>query len=108
MTDRGGLNPNVRGGLDSLVPGVDDESPAAQKTYERQTNFARELHGETGRRRYRRQQRYAGRERLLHDLESAAAADEQHVPGEGQTALQERPSDYLVHSVMPADVLTQD
>ncbi len=31
-----------------------------------------------------------------------------HVSAEGQAALQERPSDYLVHGVVPADVFPQD
>lgn len=43
MADRAGLNPNVRGSLDSLVAAIDDESPPALKTHERQTKLAREL-----------------------------------------------------------------
>ena len=92
---------------DSLLAGVDDEPLAAQKTYERQSKFTRELYGEARRRRYRCQQRNAGGERFLHDLESAAAADEQHMSAEGQAAFQERPPDYLVHGVVPADIFAQ-
>ena len=44
----------------------------------------------------------------MDDLESAAAADKQHMSAEGQAALQERPSDDLVHGVVPANVFTQD
>lgn len=86
---------------------VDDKSPAAQKTYERQSQFARELHGEARRRRDRCQQRNARGERFLNDLESAAAADQQHVPAERHAAFEERPTDYFVHRVVSADIFAQ-
>ena len=93
---------------DPLLAGVDDESLAAQKTYERQSEFTSELYGQARRRRYRCQQRNAGGERLLHDLEAAAAADEQHMSPEWQAAFQESPPDDLVHGIMSADVFAQD
>jgi hypothetical protein len=41
MRGRVELSPYVCGNLDPFVAGKDDESPAAQKTYERQTELAR-------------------------------------------------------------------
>src|SRR5882757_5863251 len=67
------------GNGESLLAGINDEAPPAQKTDQRQSQFARELNRETRRRGYRRQKRDSGGDRFLDDLESAAAAHEKHM-----------------------------
>src|ERR1700730_7645771 len=96
------------GNGDPLLAGINDEAPSAQEADQSQSQFARQLNRETRRRGDRRQQRNSGGNRFLYDLEPAAAADQQHVTTEWQMAAEQRPTDDLVHGVVPADVLAQD
>jgi hypothetical protein len=97
-----------RGNGDPLLASVNNESSPAQETYQRQPKFTRQLYRETRRRGHRRQQWNARGDCFLHNLEPAAPADQQGVAAERQSAAEERPTDDLVHRVVPAYIFAQN
>jgi hypothetical protein len=61
-----------------------------------------ELHGQTRRRGYRGNDRYARAEGLLHNLKRRAPAHKQRVSSKGQQLPQVSMADRLIHRIMPA------
>src|SRR6185437_8254643 len=61
---------------DPFLTSVDHEPAPAQEPDERQTVIPREANGQTGGGRHRCDDRHAGDERLLHDLETTTPAHE--------------------------------
>src|SRR4029077_4215243 len=98
-----------RGGNgDPFLAGINDKAPSAQEADQSQSQLARQLNRQTRRRGDRRQQRNSGGDRFLYDLEPTAAADQQNVTTQRQSAAEHPPPDHLVHGVVPADVFAQD
>src|SRR5262245_23515945 len=77
----------------------------ANKAHSRNTEFRRKLYCKTGRSRDGSHDRNAGDRRLLRNLKTQTAADDQH-----QTArigaLTQRCTQNLIHSIVPAEILT--
>src|SRR5277367_4949936 len=70
--------------------------------------LARELHGEAGGRGDGRDDWHARHNGLLHDFKSAAPADEQYRFRKWYAAFEQRPADYFIYRVVPADIFAQD
>src|SRR3954470_20947656 len=86
---------------------VDVESIRAQKAEQRQASLARQLDRETRRRADRGDDRDAGHECLLHQLEAHAAAHHEYSLICWQPPREQLDTDDLVERVMTADVLAQ-
>src|SRR5712691_4622422 len=74
---------------DAFPPRIDVEALAAQEPDERDAEFAGQGHREAARCRDRADDRDAGHEGLLQDLEAAASADHQHAGAERQASRRE-------------------
>src|SRR5262245_23016482 len=99
---RGGGSPSV---LDPPRLGVDVHPAGAHKTAERYRPIAGQVDGEARGRSDGDEDWTPGHRRLLHELERESPADAQHRLPEWQEPGQKGPADYLVHRVVPADVL---
>src|SRR5580704_10668658 len=97
--------PTSRSRQDAVRSGVDVHGRAAQEPDQGETCFLGQVDGERGRRGDRSEQRDAAQDRLLHQLEGRASADQQHAPGKREPVREERPAHQLVHGVVPADIL---
>src|SRR6202012_873137 len=75
------------------------------EAHERQPRFGGEVGGQRRRGGHRREQRYAGQYRLLHQLERGPSADQQRAAAERELVVEQRPADDLVDGVVPAHVL---
>ena len=93
--------------LDPPRLGVDVAPAAADEAAERDAAVGGELDREARRRADRDEDRTARDRRLLHELEREPAAHAEHVLGERQQPVEERPADDLVHRVVAADVLAR-
>src|ERR1019366_10505883 len=88
------------GNDDPFLAGINDEALSSKETNQRQTQFACQLYSETRRRGHRSQQRNAGGDRFLNDLESAATAYQQHMITQRQAPTEQRPTDRFVHGIV--------
>src|ERR1700686_4298676 len=90
---------------DPSCVGVHDESLFPEETNERETACARHLYREARGRRHRRENWQTGDKRLLHDLESPAAAHKENSFRQWETLLKQGLADHLVNGVVAADIL---
>ena len=88
--------------------GVHNESSIAEKTDQGQPAGARHLYREARRRGYGCEDRQASDQRLLHDLESPAAAHKKKPFRQWQAPVKKGIADSLVYGVVAADVLSHD
>src|SRR5512135_1726944 len=85
---------------------VDVEILAAKKSDQRDAALPGKIDRQARRRGHGRDHRDAGNERLLHDLERRASADEQDAVRERQALLNHHPPDDFVDGVVPPDVFS--
>jgi hypothetical protein len=86
--------------------GVHDKSSIAEETDQGKPASTRHLHCEARRRRYGCENRHAGDERLLHNLESPATAHKKKPFRQRQASSKKGIADRFVYGVVSADILT--
>ena len=80
----------------------------AQKADQCLIVFAREIYRQRRWRGDRRDNRNAGGERFLHDLERGAPADEEKMSIQRQEAVEKSAADCFIDRIMPADIFAHD
>ena len=88
--------------------GVHDKSSIAEEADQGKPASTRHLHCEARRRRYGCENRHAGDERLLHDLESAPPAHKKKPFRQRQGSSKKGVADYFVYGVVSADILMHE